>query len=281
MTGIFRASSSHRLAMAHTHEPTPMKSGTDLEQEARDGSAVVRLRNVSVHFGSARVLDRVSLDCAPGEFVVLIGQSGCGKTTILNLLAGLLNASSGEVAVLGQRPTRARQRMAYMFARDALMPWRTAQRNVEYGLYVRGVPRAKRRERALDMLRRVGLGNAASMYPWQLSQGMRQRVALARTWALEPELLLMDEPFAALDAQTKVKMRAEFAEMWERSRPSVIFVTHDLTEALLLADRIVLVKAGKIDCETTVKFRRPRQIEDLMDDADFRNMERELRARLE
>ncbi|OOG58184.1 hypothetical protein B0E49_03995 [Polaromonas sp. C04] len=243
--------------------------------------SVVKLRNVSVQYGSSRVLDNVSLDCAPSEFLVLIGQSGCGKTTILNLLAGLLTPSAGQISVLGETSIKARQRMAYMFARDALMPWRTAQRNVEYGLYVHGVPRAERSARARDMLERVGLGVCASMYPWQLSQGMRQRVALARTWALEPQLLLMDEPFAALDAQTKVKMRAEFAQMWERSRPSVVFVTHDLTEALLLADRIMVVKAGRIESETIVQFDRPRKLEDLVDDVEFRKMERELRSRLE
>lgn len=252
---------------------------------ATEARPVAVVENVCMDFKTVgsdptRILHDVSLTCAPGEFVVLIGKSGCGKTTILNLLAGLIDPSAGTVEVLGTQPRQARRRLAYMFARDALMPWRNAVRNVEYGLQLRGVPRAVRRERALLMLDRVGLDGAARFHPWQLSQGMRQRVALARTWALEPEMLLMDEPFAALDSQTKVKMRAQFAAMWERTRPGVVFVTHDLTEALLLGDRVILVKDGRIDLEVTVPFERPREMEELLYDPEFQDLERQLRNRL-
>lgn len=245
------------------------------------------LADVTVTFatpggGSRNILDGFSIEARPGEFLVLIGRSGCGKTTVLNLLAGLLTENSGDVSVLGTTPRAARSRLGYMFARDALLPFRTAQGNVELGLEVRGVPRDERRRRATELLDRLGLGKAKTLYPWQLSQGMRQRVALARTWAMDPKLLLMDEPFAALDAQTREAVRSEFLEMWERERSAVVFVTHDLTEALLMGDRVVVMgTGGKVIADVDLPFARPRDPGDLPFTEEFRALERRLHQLLQ
>ncbi len=244
-----------------------------------------RLTDVVVEFTSAqgtqRVLDGLSLECHSPEFLVLIGRSGCGKTTVLNLLAGLVSPTEGRVTVLGKPPKMARSDLSYMFARDALMPWRTARANVELGLEVRGhLSRRERRAVATEALERLGLAPALHKYPWQLSQGMRQRVALARTMVLEPQLILMDEPFAALDAQTKIAARAEFLKMWERNPRAVVFVTHDLQEALLMGDRILIMADGGISREVKVPFPHPRAPEELPFTEQFRVMERDLSAEL-
>lgn len=175
----------------------------------------VSLSGLSVTFtqpngAEHHVLRSLHLDVPRGQFIALVGRSGGGKTTILNVLTGLVAPTSGQVAVLGVRPTDARSRIGFVPARDALLPWRTALRNVEYSLELRGVARADRKRIASHYLSLVGLEDAGHRWPWQLSQGMRQRVALVRAWAVEPELLLMDEPFAALDADTRQSVRAKF-----------------------------------------------------------------------
>lgn len=252
-----------------------------------NAECVAELRQVVVSFenrasrATTTVLSSLSLDIRKGEFLVIVGRSGCGKTTVLNLLAGLIDPDFGEIQVMGKRPRAARQHLGYMFARDALVPSRTALGNVEIGLEVRGVERRERRRRALELMATLGLSGAEHRYPWQLSQGMRQRVALARTWALRPDLILMDEPFAALDAQTRESARAQFLELWERSRSSVVFVTHDLTEALLLGDRIIIMGAtGSILEDIELSFERPRNAADLPFTDRFRELERRLRALL-
>lgn len=244
----------------------------------------VELDAVTVEFdrhgtGEAnRVLDGVSLEVHDGEFLVLVGRSGCGKTTILNLLAGLIRNFTGRVGILGRTPAEARDDVAYMFARDALLPWRSAVRNVQFGLEIRHpeMPRRKRRERALQYLDLVGLRASAGLYPWQLSQGMRQRVALARTWALDPKVLLMDEPFAALDAQTRGDVQRKFLDLWAGDRKSVVFVTHDLTEAILMADRIVLLAEGRIAAEHIVDISRPRNVDEITLDPTYRRIYKDL-----
>ena len=246
---------------------------------------VARLKGITVSFEnraagtSTTILKNFSLECRSGEFLVIVGRSGCGKTSVLNLLAGLLDPQQGQVQVMGKPPRAARQHLGYMFARDALVPSRTAMGNVEIGLEVRGVGRAERRARAQELMGRLGLAGAEDRYPWQLSQGMRQRVALARTWALNPDLVLMDEPFAALDAQTREAARTQFLSLWERTRSSVVFVTHDLTEALLLGDRVIIMgPGGRILEDIVLPFGRQRDAAELPFTNTFRILERKLQA---
>ncbi|WP_326791614.1 ABC transporter ATP-binding protein [Streptomyces sp. NBC_00841] len=210
-------------------------------------------------------LKDVNVEIEAGQFVALVGASGCGKTTMLNMLAGLVQPTHGEVNLAGQAPQLPNMDIGYMFARDALLPWRSARKNVELPLETRGWDRARRQERARDMLDLVGLKGRESQYRLQLSQGMRQRVALARTLAADPSILLMDEPFAALDARTKLTLQAEFLRIWEQhqgsdKRKTVIFVTHDLTEAVLLADRVIVMlpNPGRVAEDRVIDLPRPR-----------------------
>lgn len=239
------------------------------------------LKNITVDFdtprGLVRALDNVSFDLMPGELLVLVGKSGSGKTTALNVLAGLVNPTGGTCEVLAMPPVQARRNIGYMFARDALMPWRTAARNVEFALEIHGIPKTERQTRAKEFLELVHLGHLAGNYPTQLSQGQRQRVALARTWAPSPKIFLMDEPFSALDAQTRENLHEEFIRMWARDRKSVVFVTHDLVEAIALADRIVVFSEGRIVRVFEVKLERPRDLVDTANDPDARAIYKEIR----
>ena len=266
-----------------------MRAAGALEEGVSHGEREVAatLKGVSVAFVDPKtkrskfVLENFDFECGRGEFVVMVGRSGCGKTTVLNLLSGLLTPTSGTVEVLGKSPRAARNQTGFMFARDALMPWRRAGQNVELPLERDGVDPGERRRRAEAMLARLGLEGKSTLYPWQLSQGMRQRVALARTLVSGPELLLMDEPFAALDAQTKVEVRAEFLKIWEEARQSVVFVTHDLSEALLMGDRIVmLATGGKEVVNLKVPFQHPRDVSELPFTKEFRELEHDLTQKL-
>ena len=227
------------------------------------------------------VLSGIDLTIPRGEFTALVGRSGCGKTTLLNLIAGLTEPSAGSVTVLGTEPRAARKQLGFMLARDALLPWRTARRNVEYGLELRGVARAKRREVALHWLEAVHLLHAQHHWPWQLSQGMRQRVALARTWALDPAVLLMDEPFAALDVNTRVSAQKKFLELWQaEEHRTVVFVTHDLGEAIALADRVVLLGGGRVLDDVPVEIDRPRDLPMITSDPRYLRLYERLRGQL-
>ena len=179
-----------------------------------------------------------------GEFVSVVGPTGCGKSTLLNIAAGLLEPSSGAVMVLGERLAGLNRRAGYMFQTEGLMPWRNALGNVVAGLEFRGVSRRAAVEQGDDWLRRVGLGGFGDRYPHQLSGGMRRRVSLAQILILNPEILLMDEPFSALDVQTRQLMENELLELWSADRKSVLFITHDLEEAISLSDRVVVLSAG-------------------------------------
>lgn len=270
------------------HRRTTRTAGGSDEVISRNGREVAAtLKGVSVAFQDPKtrqfksVLEDFDFECGQGEFVVMVGRSGCGKTTVLNILCGLLTPTRGTVEVLGKSPRQARSQIGYMFARDALMPWRRAGQNVELPLERDGVDPTERRRRAEVMLARLGLEGKSALYPWQLSQGMRQRVALARTWVSGPELLLMDEPFAALDAQTKIEARGEFLKVWEERRCSVVFVTHDLTEALLMGDRIVmLATGGKEVVNLKVPFPHPRDVGELPFAKEFRELEHDLSQKL-
>lgn len=242
------------------------------------------LKNVTLTFptpnGLVTALDDVSLELRQGEFLVLVGPSGSGKTTALNVLAGLLTPTRGEARVLDMEPRQARPKMGYMFARDALLPWRNAQKNVEFALEVRGFAKAERRRRSDTYLDIVKLGRLKGNYPTQLSQGQRQRVALARTWAPSPDIMLMDEPFSALDAQTRESLHDEFVRMWVEDKRSIVFVTHDLNEAISLADRIIVFGSGRITKEFDVSFPRPRDLVDMTADSTARAIYKEIRELL-
>jgi NitT/TauT family transport system ATP-binding protein len=225
----------------------------------------VRVREVSVVFEShgRRVvaLDRIALDVGAGEFLCIVGPSGSGKSTLLRVLAGLLRQSQGEVHIGADRPGT--PLTAMVFQEHALLPWRTVLGNVAFGLENRGVGRAEREARSREMLAMVGLTRFARHYPHQLSGGMKQRVGIARALANDPEVLLMDEPLASLDAQTRTLMQEELLRIWATLGTTVIYVTHSLEEALLLGDRIVLLTArpGRVSQVFPVDLGRPRGLE--------------------
>jgi NitT/TauT family transport system ATP-binding protein len=211
---------------------------------------LISLRNVGKSFkeGQVQALEDISFDVADGEFVSLVGPSGCGKTTILRLIDGLIPVDEGEVLVAGKQPHPGPD-LAMVFQSARLMPWRSVVGNIEFALAGRGIRRTERRERAMSLLGSVGLRDFAHAYPHELSGGMQQRVGLARALAVEPKVLLMDEPFAALDAMTRETLRRELLLLWSRRRTAVVFVTHDIDEAIFLSQRVVLLKPrpGRID----------------------------------
>jgi NitT/TauT family transport system ATP-binding protein len=221
-----------------------------------DRESAIRIADVSKTFGrgetSLLALDRISLDVAPGEFVCLIGASGCGKSTLLSLVAGLTPPTAGEVSTAG--------RVSLMFQESALFPWLTAARNVELPLRAAGVPQAQRRERVAELLDLVHLSPFAGKRPHELSGGMRQRVALARALAQDADILLMDEPFGALDAMTRDLLHEVLEGIWRRRQLSILFVTHEVREAVRLGDRVVLLSSrpGRVIGEFPVEFGRPR-----------------------
>jgi len=207
-----------------------------------------------------------SLSVRVGEFVSVVGPTGCGKSTLLNVAAGLLEPSSGDVRVLGEPLSGINRRSGYMFQAESLMPWRNALDNVIAGLQFAGVPRAEAETRAREWLARVGLSGFEQRYPHELSGGMRKRVALAQMLILDPEILLMDEPFSALDVQTRQLMENELLDLWSADRKSVLFITHDLEEAIALSDRVVVLSAGPATRpigEFTIDLPRPRDVNEI------------------
>jgi len=205
----------------------------------------------------------VSLTVAAGEFVSVVGPTGCGKSTLLNVSAGLLEPSSGQVEVFGQALHGINRRAGYMFQADSLMPWRTALGNVMAGLEFRGVPAAQAQTQADGWLRRVGLGGFGERYPHQLSGGMRKRVSLAQTLVLDPDIILMDEPFSALDIQTRQLMENELLSLWAAKKKAVLFITHDLDEAIAMSDRVVVLSAGPASHligQFLIDIERPRDV---------------------
>jgi NitT/TauT family transport system ATP-binding protein len=227
--------------------------------------AKIQVRGAAKEFTSAKgelrtALTEVDLSVGEGEFLCLLGPSGCGKTTLLNLMAGFDRPSRGEVRIDGAPVLGPDPRFVKLFQDYGLFPWRTVLGNVEYGLEVRGVGRRERHERARRCIELVGLTDFARSHPQELSGGMRQRVALARALAVEPEVLLMDEPFGALDAITRMRMQDELIRLWQERRRTIVFVTHDIDEAIYLADRVVVMSAhpGRIKSTLVVPLARPR-----------------------
>ncbi|AKX94799.1 nitrate ABC transporter ATP-binding protein [Moorella thermoacetica] len=209
---------------------------------------------------SLPVLREVTLEVQEGEFVCLLGPSGCGKSTLLNILAGFEMPDQGQVYIDGRPVTGPDPRYLTIFQNYGLFPWRTVQGNVEYGLELKGVPITRRRSLAMEYIRLVGLLPFAHHHPRQLSGGMQQRVALARALAVDPEVIFMDEPFGALDAITRIKMQEELLRIWQQKKKTIVFVTHDIDEAVYLADRVVLFTSnpGRIKTVIPIPISRPR-----------------------
>lgn len=226
------------------------------------------IRGVSKKFagtsGEVVALDDIWLEIDHGEFLVIAGPSGCGKSTLLNIVAGLEEATEGEVLTGDRRIRRPGPDRSVVFQEGALFPWLTALKNVEFGLKRIGLPPKERRERAMHYLNLVQLDGFANSFIYELSGGMRQRIAIARALAVEPKVLLMDEPFSALDALTWEKMCEDLQEIWQRTKTTIMFVTHNVREAICLGDRVVVLSArpGRIHAQFPIRIPRPRLIDD-------------------
>ena len=209
-----------------------------------------------------KVLDSITVSIADGEFVCLVGASGCGKTTFIRCIAGLLPAEEGQVRIDGKAVTRPGPDRGFVFQSDALLPWRTVIHNVLFGLEVRGRRFAETKPTADALIKLVGLSGFENHYPSELSGGMRQRVNLARALAIDPEVLLMDEPFASLDAQTREIMQRELLKIWNQRKKTVLFITHQIDEAIYLADRVLVFsyRPGRLTADIRVPFPRPREL---------------------
>ncbi len=214
----------------------------------------------------------VTLTVGAGEFVSVVGPTGCGKSTLLNMAAGLLAPSAGSVSVFGEPLSGINKRAGYMFQGESLMPWRTALANVRAGFEFHGVPIGDATAQAEEWLKRVGLGGFGDRYPHQLSGGMRKRTSLAQTLALDPDIILMDEPFSALDIQTRQLMENEVLELWASKKKAVLFITHDLDEAIAMSDRVVVLSAGPGSHpigEFTIDLPRPRDVAEIKTNPRF------------
>jgi len=249
----------------------PMKDVSTGTQNASDrGTYAIELRDATKRFltptGKAYTAIRdINMAVAPGEFVAVVGPTGCGKSTTLGLISGLERPSEGEVQVMGEPVQGIDPRIGYVFQADAVFPWKNVLSNVATGPRFRSQPKAEALGRARDWIARVGLTGFENHYPHQLSGGMRKRVALAQTFINEPQILLMDEPFSALDVQTRTLMEDELLQMWSSLSASVVFVTHDLEEAISLADRVCVLTAGPgtVKGFYTIDLPRPRKVEEI------------------
>ena len=214
----------------------------------------------SAHGGTMVAIEDIKFSVSAGEFVALVGPSGCGKSTLLNITAGLIQPTRGEILIDGVAVPDRRPYFGYMFQSDLLMPWADIRKNVALGLEILGTPRREARERAMEILQEFELDQFADKYPIQLSGGMRQRVAFMRTLLCNRSVLLLDEPFGALDALTRSVMQEWLLGVWERTRPTIILITHDVEEAIFLADRVLMMTArpGRIRREVAVELDRPR-----------------------
>jgi NitT/TauT family transport system ATP-binding protein len=229
----------------------------------------IRMRDLTKTFGTLTAIDNVSADIQSGEFFMIVGPSGCGKTTLLRILAGLEQATAGTLEIAAPRSDRPTNAM--IFQGDSIFPWMTVWNNAAYGLRMRRMPAAVIKEVVGHYLARTGLTRFADYYPHQLSGGMRQRVSIARAFANDPEILLMDEPFSALDAQNKLLLQEELLRIWEEHKKTVVFITHSVDEAVLLGDRIMIMTAqpGRLKLMVPVPLPRPRDLMELQRAPDF------------
>jgi len=237
------------------------------------------LHDVVKRFGTQTAIDGITLAVTRGSFVSFVGPSGCGKSTLLNLIAGLLPLSSGSIDVFGEPLAGINHRASYMFQQDALLPWKTVLGNIQLGLMLRGRNGLDTLEVAQTWLARVGLDEFGNHYPYQLSGGMRKRVAMAQCWIVQPDLILMDEPFSALDVHTRLRMESEVLRLWMGSGKTVVFVTHDLEEAVSLSDDVFLLSAGpcaRLVGRYAIDLSRPRDLIDIKTDVRFHQVYRDI-----
>ncbi|QNQ64111.1 ABC transporter ATP-binding protein [Brucella sp. 6810] len=261
-----------------------MSAYPKLVQSNEPHPTAIELKDVQISFrladgGRFDAVAESNLAVAENEFVAIVGPTGCGKSTLLNAVAGLLTPASGTVEISGQRLQGLNRKAGYLFQQDALMPWKTVLENVAIGLEIAGTPKAKAREQAREWLNKVGLGTFGNRYPHMLSGGQRKRVGLAQVLIRNPKYLLMDEPFGPLDAQTRVIMGDLLLDLWSQDRKAVMFVTHDLEEAIALADRVVIMSAGpraRIMAEYRIPLARPREISEIRLDNQFHEIHREI-----
>jgi len=246
------------------------ETADNVEDRPQTGRPAIRIRDLQKTFGKLVAVDRVSLDIDPGEFFMIVGPSGCGKTTLLRILAGLETASSGTIEIATPADS-AQPENSMVFQGESIFPWMTVWNNAAYGLRMRNAPEAVIKERVGHYLDRTGLTRFANYYPHQLSGGMKQRVSIARAFANDPEILLMDEPFSALDAQNKLLLQEELLRIWDEQKKTVVFITHSVDEAVYLGDRIMVMTAqpGRVKSVVRVPLARPRNIIELQKAPEF------------
>jgi NitT/TauT family transport system ATP-binding protein len=257
----------------------PMPQAAD----PHETKAMVAINAVTMSFGSYVAVEDVNLSVADGEFLAIVGPTGCGKSTILNAIAGLLKPSSGTVTIDGKPVSGVHNDIGYLFQQDALLPWKTAFENVELGPMFKGVSPAVRRESAMNWLAKVGLKGFEHRYPHQLSGGQRKRVQMAQALITGPKVILMDEPFSALDIHTRHLMQNELLRLWQEERRAVVMITHDLEEAIALGDRVVVLAAGprsRVIDSFPVDLDRPRDVAEIKLDPRFLDLYRNIWASL-
>ena len=248
------------------------------------GKTVVAVRDITRRFthGAGEpftALDRVSFEVTQGEFLAIVGPSGCGKTTLLNIMAGLKLPDAGSIVIGGRDTTGTTPReLGYLFQEDTVLPWYSVERNIALGLGYRGMPPAEARTRVEWALDVSGLTEFRRSYPHQLSGGMRRRVALMMTLVVDPQILLMDEPFGALDTHTKTRLHASLLEIWEKTRQTIVFVTHDLMEAITLSDRVIIMsgRPGRVKAAYPIRIPRPRDVIKVKDSEEYLDDFREI-----
>ncbi|SHI26514.1 ABC transporter ATP-binding protein [Desulfosporosinus lacus] len=250
-------------------------------QSKSENKIKLALKNITVTFSSSNghqvlAVNDVSLDVYEQEFIALIGTSGCGKSTLLNVMAGLITADSGQVLIDGVETVGINPKIGYMSQLDSLLPWATVMDNVALGLELRGISKKERRAMARELIVRMGLTGFEYSYPHELSGGMKKRVTIARVLAIDPEILFMDEPFGPLDAFTKEILQDDILKIWHETKKTIVYVTHDLSEAISLADRVVLISSrpGKVKAEYNIPLPRPRNVMDIKFDANYVDIEK-------
>ncbi|MBZ8134780.1 ABC transporter ATP-binding protein [Afifella sp. IM 167] len=249
--------------------------------------SAIHFQDLTVRFATPAgdihtVVEDITLDIDDGSFVAVVGPSGCGKSTLLNVAAGLLVPPKGNVLIFNEPLQGINKHAAYLFQQDALLPWRTVLENVRLGLTFRGVGYAEATDEAEKWIARVGLAGFEDRFPYQLSGGMRKRVAIAQSWIVDPRILLMDEPFSALDIQTRQNMENELLSLWLENRKTVLFITHDLEEAIALADKVVVLSAGPAHLKGVydVDLERPRDVIEIRMDPKFTRLYQQIWADL-